>query len=86
MHGGTQEKGVPTRGHIRYEFQKLRKHSIVPTTSWHDRTEKFEMTSIFPKTYSEVTDEHTRSAFNVDGLRKCGPKMESDAEKNPRRR
>lgn len=39
-----------------------------------------EMTSTFPKTYSEVTDEHARSAVNVDGLRKSGPKMESDAE------
>lgn len=38
-----------------------------------DRTEGVEMTSTFPKTYSEVTDEHTRSAFNVDGLRKSGP-------------
>jgi hypothetical protein len=74
---GDPRKGVPTRGHISYESQKLRKHSIAPITSWHDR---IEMTSTFPKTYSEVTDEHARSAFNGDGLRKSGPKMEGDAE------
>ena len=74
---GDPRMGVPTRGHIRYEFQKLRKHSIAPITSWHDR---IEMTSTFPKTYSGVTDEHARSAFNGDGLRKSGPKMEGDAE------
>lgn len=44
----------------------------------------FEMTSIFPKDLSEVTDEHTRSSLNEDELSKNGPKTESDAEKKNR--
>jgi hypothetical protein len=43
------------------EIQKLAKHSTVPTTSWHrnvfEKADALKLTTTFPKTYSEVTDE-----------------------------
>jgi hypothetical protein len=43
------------------KFQKLAKHSTVPTSSWHrnvfEKADALKLTATFPKTYSEVTDE-----------------------------